>query len=177
MNVEETIAANLHLSDAELVALLNGPTIEIANTIRWHSDGIAREIGPVVFGQLDEVLKAAPGLGWVRIALASERGLDFSQPEMQAGIEALRATIGNSLTDQLKALGITRLDPWSNDGRSGIATIEFVAATRQALNVNAAREVLRQYVTAERDRLLILINGGELTTTDAINAAAFTGGE
>jgi len=156
----QLIAPHLDKTAAEIVAMLNAPTVTVTDSERWHSDGVARAIGVAAFGMLDEVLKAAPGMDWVRIAMASDRGLDFSQPEMQDGIEALRPAIG-SLADDLKSIGIRIESPWQADGNSGIVTAEQIAPVLADL-------ITRRDAGAYWSRVLAAVN----PLIDAGNTAA-----
>lgn len=135
----QIVTANVNATDAEIAAILNAQSVEVRDTEKWTSAGLARAIGVANFGRLDEVLKSAPGMDWVRMAMASQ-GLDLSQPEIQAGVDSLRPAIGN-LADMIKQIGIRHLSPWAASGREGQATEQDVIDLRADIAALALRTV------------------------------------
>lgn len=85
----QLIAPHLGSTDAEIVALLNAPSVSVVDSTRWTYAGLALRFGPQAIGQIDETLKQTPGYDWVRLLLAGT-GIDFSDAVTQAALEGLR---------------------------------------------------------------------------------------
>lgn len=122
----QLIQPHLDSTDAEIVALLNTPSITVTNTERWTWAGLALRFNPAIVGTIDEVLKSIQGMDWVRMQLAGG-GIDFSLESTQSTLESLRAVpeLADHI-DNLKAIGIRQVSPYQDAGFVGDVTLQDV---------------------------------------------------
>lgn len=114
MNALATAIQQLGLtgSPAEIVAAFQ-VAVETKHAVRWTYAGLAQMFGYQAVGEIDEKLKATPGMDWVRILLGAN-GIDFSDSETQKGLDAL--PIPDEMRATLKAIGITSQSLWQQAG-------------------------------------------------------------
>lgn len=141
----QLIAPHLDKTDAQIVAMLNAPSVTVRDTQLWTSAGLALLFGPEAVGQIDEVLKATPGYDWVRLLLAG-KGIDFSSDVTQASLESLRGVLGSQV-DALKAVGVRQISPYQEAGFEGDVTVEEVTEARTVLEAEALRIATEQRAT------------------------------
>lgn len=148
MSLQTLVSARFAMTDAEIVAELNALTVEKRDTQLWTSAGLADRLGFEVIGQLDELLKNAPGMDWMRLLIAG-RGIDLSLDKTQAVLEALRPLLDGPV-DAIKAIGRWSVTPYQDDGGEGEVTLEQVASARTEIALNALRAATEsQWITVE----------------------------
>jgi hypothetical protein len=154
---------------AEIVAALDAEVVLSRDSQRWTYAGLARRFGPTIVGQVDEGLKATPGMDWVRLALAAG-GLDFSDAVTQAGLDSLKGVFPDEMIAGLKAVGVVTGKRYTQAGFDALPTEEQVAAAQSQIAV-------AKWVAAVQNEVIgPMAAGGESSIADIKAAvAAFEG--
>lgn len=134
---KQLVADRLNLSDADIASQVNALSVHKTDSQRWTSAGLAKRIGRVAVGTLDEILKQSVGCEWIRLLLAGG-GVDFSDAETQEAIEDLRGAIGDDMANSLKAIGRWSVSPWSEAGGESPATEAEIATLRAEILASQA---------------------------------------
>lgn len=159
---------NLTGTPAEIVAALDAEVELSRDSQRWTYAGLAKRFGPTAVGQVDEGLKAIPGMDWVRLALAAG-GLDFSDPATQAGLDSLAEAFGAEMVALLKAVGITR-------GKRHIAAGLNALPTEEHVTVALSQIAVSQWAAAVKNEVIEPLAASESSIADIKAAiAAFEG--
>ncbi len=155
---------SLNGSAKEIVAAFGADTVVRTDSQRWTYAGLAKRFESAdVVGMIDEILKATPGMDWVRLALAAN-GIDFSDPVTQAGLNALEGKLPPDALTQLKAIGIVNGPRWQAAGLAKLPTeaecqfaldqIAFAAWAEQAIDIITLSKNAGQTDIAATKRLI-----------------------
>lgn len=127
---QSLIADRLNLTDEQIVAELNAATIQQTDSQRWTWAGIADRFGFSFIAVVKPLIKSLGDSGELIDAMLTNPGIDFSRQDTQDTLESIRAVLGDTNTDTLKAIGVWHVSPWIHAGNETDVTVEQVAAIR-----------------------------------------------